>query len=135
MKTIEERMMQIGAKALNEYFTHGKSVEVRIERSKTFGAFQVDVDVHPVTFFNENEMDEVKYRATRAELSEEGKKQLDDMWEKEREIKKRKEVLDRLYRDEITMKVASRLLNISKKEVQRLVDDYKLMISIKEKEK
>lgn len=134
MEEIEEKFLKIGAKVLNEYFTHGRSVEVTIGRSKTDGAFEVDVDVHPVTFFGEDEMDEVKYRATRADLPEEGKKQLDDMWEKEQEIKKREEVLDRLYQEKITIKQASMILNLPKKEVQRLVDDHKLVISKKEEE-
>ena len=87
MKTIEERIMEVGAKVMDEALLHNTKVTVEIiERSEN--DFFVYVDVHPVTVFRNGEREELEYRARRVELPEEGKKQLDEVWKLQQEDKK-----------------------------------------------
>ena len=97
MKTIEERIMEVGAKVLDEMLLHNTHVLVTIEKDSYINGndFFVYVDVHPVTVFRDDEMEELKYRIRRVGLSEEGKKQLDRMWHLKKEMKEDEEEVSR----------------------------------------
>ena len=88
MKTIEERIMEVGAKVLDEMLLHKTDVVVTMKSSGS--EFSVYVDVHPVTMFSNYEREELEYKAQREGLSEEGKRQLDRTWEMKKELDKEK---------------------------------------------
>jgi len=79
-KKLDDKLLRIGAKVVDELLLHNTSVEVKLIKSKGLeGQYTIQVDAHLVSGFSVREKATLQYRARRVELSEEGKRQLDMM--------------------------------------------------------
>lgn len=88
MKTIEERIMEVGAKVLDEMLLHNTDVVVALRADALHDDISVRVDVHPVTIFRTDEIEELKYRAQREGLPKGDREQIDRIWEMNKELDK-----------------------------------------------
>lgn len=129
MRIIEERIMAIGAQTIEELLLHREMIEVTLRKGIS-NHFGVNVDGQLVAIFREDEMEELEYKARRINLSKEGKKQLDKIWQLKQETKKQlkeNETIDRVISKEITIEDASTILNKSKQQVSKLVKERELI--------
>lgn len=88
MKTIEERIMEVGAKVLDETLLHNTDVVVVLRADALHDDISVRVDAHLVTMFRTDEIEELKYRAQREGLPKGDREQIDRMWELRIELDK-----------------------------------------------
>jgi len=80
-KELDEKLLKVGAKVIDELLLHNTTVEVKLIKSELLDCHTIYVGVHLVTGFCDSERARLHYRAQRVELPEEGKKQLDELQE------------------------------------------------------